>query len=96
LTEYHGGPKCLTRIKLATQMVATTFLINVVVLIILGYRQLFVPGNHWWLWIPYLVAVCFLFARGYRLKKRVAELVDAAAQRCGFVRVGRKRTSENT
>jgi hypothetical protein len=67
-----------------------------VLLVILGYRQLFVPGNHLWLWIPYLVAVCFLVARGYRLKKRVAELVDAAAQRCGFVRVERKRTNENT
>ena len=51
--------------------------------------------NHCWLWIPYLVAVCFLVARGYRLKKRVAELVDAAAQRCGFVRIGRKRPKEN-
>jgi O-antigen biosynthesis protein len=96
VTEYHGGPKCLTRIKLGTQMVATTFLINFVLLVILGYRQLFVPGNHLWLWIPYLVAVCFLFARGYRLKKRVAELVDAAAQRCGFVRIGRKRAKGET
>ena len=32
VTEYHGGPKCLTRIKLDTQMVATTFLINLVLL----------------------------------------------------------------
>ena len=71
VTEYHGGPKCLTRIKLRTQMVATTFLINFVLLAILGYRQLFVPGDHWWLWVPYLVAVCFLVARGYRLKKRL-------------------------
>jgi hypothetical protein len=77
-------------------MVATTFLINLVLLASLGYRQLFVPGNHLWLWIPYLVAVCFLVARGYRLKKRVAELVDAAAQRCGFVRVGRKPAKGQT
>jgi hypothetical protein len=60
-----------------------------VLLAILGYRQFFVPGNHLWLWIPYLIGVGILAARGYRLKKRVAELVDAAAQRCGFVRVGR-------
>ena len=52
-------------------------------------------GSHLWLWIPYLVAVCFLVARGYRFKKRVAELVDAAAQRCGFVRIGRKRPKES-
>ena len=69
VTEYHGGPKCLTRIRLDTQMVATTFLINLVLLAILGYRQLFVPGNHLWLWIPYLIAVGFLAARGYRLKE---------------------------
>jgi hypothetical protein len=71
-------------------MVATTFLINLVLLVILGYRQFFVPGSDLFLWIPYLVGVGFLVMRAYRLKKRVAELVDAAAQRCGFVRVGRK------
>jgi glycosyltransferase involved in cell wall biosynthesis len=90
VTEYHGGPKCLTRIRLDTHMVATTFLINLALLVILGYRQFFVPGSDLFLWIPYLVGVGFLVTRAYRLKKRVAELVDAAAQRCGFVRVGRK------
>ena len=90
VTEYHGGPKCLTRIKLNTHMVATTFLINLVLLAILGYRQLYVPGSDLWLWIPYVIGVGILASRGYRLKRRVAELVDAAAQRCGFVRVGRK------
>jgi glycosyltransferase involved in cell wall biosynthesis len=90
VTEYHGGPKCLTRVKLDTHMVATTFLINLVLLGILGYRQLYVPGSDLWLWIPYIIGVGILASRGYRLKKRVAELVDAAAQRCGFVRIGRK------
>ena len=90
VTEYHGGPKCLTRIKLNTHMVATTFLINLVLLAILGYRQLYVPGSDLWLWIPYIIGVGILASRGYRLKRRVAELVDAAAQRCGFVRIGRK------
>ena len=48
-------------------------------------------GSDLWLWIPYLICgLAFSSARGYRFKKRVAELVDAAAQRCGFVRVGRK------
>jgi hypothetical protein len=90
VTEYHGGPKCLTRIKLDTHMAATTFLINLVLLAILGYRQLYVPGSDLWLWIPYIIGVGVLASRGYRLKKRVAQLVDAAAQRCGFVRIGRK------
>ena len=83
VTEYHGGPKCLTRIKLDTHMVATTFLVNLVLLCILAYRQFFVPGSDLWLWIPYLI----LASRARRLKKRVAELVGAAAQRCAFTRV---------
>ncbi|HEY5704261.1 MAG TPA: glycosyltransferase [Terrimicrobiaceae bacterium] len=90
VTEYHGGPKCLTRIKLDTHMVATTLLINLALLAILGFRQFFVPGSDLWLWIPYVIGVCFLASRGYRLKKRVAELVDAAAQRRGFVRIKKK------
>jgi glycosyltransferase involved in cell wall biosynthesis len=90
VTEYHGGPKCLTRIKLDTQMVATTLLINLFVLAVLIYRQLYVAGSDLWLWIPYVIGVGILAARAYRLKKRVAELVDAAAQRRRFVRVGRK------
>jgi len=87
VTEYHGGPKCLTRIHLDTHMVATTVLVNAVLLAILGYRQFFVPGSDIWLWIPYAIWLVILFSRAYRLKKRVAELVGAAAQRCGFVRV---------
>lgn len=87
VTEYHGGPKCLTRIHLKTHTVATTILVNLVALSILGYRQLFVPGAHWWPWIFYFIFVGYLLFQGYRLKKRVAELVGAAAQRCGFARI---------
>jgi hypothetical protein len=71
-------------------MVATTLLINLFVLAVLIYRQLYVAGSDLWLWIPYVIGVGILAARAYRLKKRVAELVDAAAQRRRFVRVGRK------
>lgn len=87
VTEYHGGPKCLTRIQLDTHMVATTFLTNLILLAILGYRQVLEPGGDLWLWIPYLIWVGILYGRARRLKKRVAELVGAAAQRCGFTRV---------
>jgi hypothetical protein len=76
-------------------MVATTFLVNLVLLAVLGYRQFFMPGSDLWLWIPYIIVVGILATRGYRLKKRVAELVDAAAQRCGFVRIGRKRVPQS-
>ncbi len=87
VTEYHGGPKCLTRIKLDTHMVATTFLVNLVLLSILAYRQFFVTGSDLWLWIPYFILAGILLSRARRLKKRVAELVGAAAQRCAFTRV---------
>jgi len=87
VTEYHGGPKCLTRIQLDTHMVATTFLVNLVLLGILAYRQFLSPGGDLWLWIPYVIWVGILVWRARRLKKRVADLVGAAAQRCGFTRV---------
>ena len=87
VTEYHGGPKCLTRIQLDTHMVATTFLVNLVLLGILAYRQFIVPGSDLWLWIPYLIWVAVLTWRARRLKRRVADLVGAAAQRCSFTRV---------
>ena len=94
VTEYHGGPKCLTRVKLDTHAVTTTVVINFIILAILGYREFFVEGSDLWLWIPYLIWVGILTIRGYGLKKRAAELVDAAAQRCGFVRVKSKPVAE--
>lgn len=87
VTEYHGGPKCLTRIHLKTRMVATTLLVNLVILGILGYRQTITPGGDLWLWVPYLVAVLALLRGAHRFKKRVAQLVGAAAERCGFTRL---------
>jgi glycosyltransferase involved in cell wall biosynthesis len=87
VTEYHGGPKCLTRVHLATRMVATTFLVNLTIICFLGYRQVLEPGGDLWLWVPYLVLLGILLRRAYRLKKRVAALVGAAAQRCGFTRI---------
>lgn len=87
VTEYHGGPKCLTRVHLSTHLVATTVLINLVLLAILAYREFFVPGSDLLLWIPYLILLATLLGRAWRLKKRVAELVGAAAERCGFTRI---------
>lgn len=87
VTEYHGGPKCLTRIRLETAVVGTTVLVNLVLLAILLYRQFYVPGSDLILWIPYAIFASVLVLRAYRLKKRVAELVGAAAEHCGFTRV---------
>jgi hypothetical protein len=90
VTEYHGGPKCLTRVHLGTRMVATTLLINLILLGILLYPQLLALGSDWWLWFPYLIFLGVLFRRAWRLKKRVADLVGAAAARCGLRRMGRR------
>lgn len=87
VTEYHGGPKCLTRVNLSARMVATTCLANLILLGILAYRQFINPGSDWWLWIPYGIFVVVLFRRLWRLKRRVADLVGAAAARCGLTRM---------
>ncbi len=89
VTEYHGGPKCLTKVALRSRMVATTVLFNIILLGILLYREFLVPGSDWWLWVPYVVFVGVLVSRMARLKRRVADLVEAAALRCGLRRISR-------
>lgn len=87
VTEYHGGPKALTRVRLKTHMVATTLLVNVALLAILAYRQLHMETWDFWLQIPYAIFAFVLFRQARRLKRRVAELVGAAAQRVGLTPV---------
>lgn len=90
VTEYHGGPKCLTRVHLRNKMVATTLLVNAVMICILAYQQFLIPGGAWWPWIPYTVFVLVLARRARRLKRRVADLVEAAANRCGLSRISKQ------
>ncbi len=87
VTEYHGGPKALTRVKLSLHTVATTLLLNTILLGIIAYRQF--TGDSWdfWLQIPYAIFVIVLLTRARRLRRRVAALVEAAANRCGLTRV---------
>jgi hypothetical protein len=68
-------------------MVATTVVLQVAILALLGYQLAANPSATLWIGIPYVLAVAFLLARARRLKRRVAALVGAAAQRCGFKRV---------
>jgi len=92
VTEYHGGLKALTRVKLSTHMVATTFLVNLIALSVLLYRQIAAAdGYDLWLQVPYLIFVAVLVRQARQLKRRVAELVEAAAKRCGLDRVDNKR-----
>jgi hypothetical protein len=92
VTEYHGGPKCLTRVALATRMVATTFLANFLMISLLIY--LVATGHSMMFPVGFYAAVMIvIWTRGYRLKKRVAELVEASGQRIGLKRVDpRKKT----
>ena len=62
VTEYHGGPKCLTRAGLRNRFVPTTVIINFVALSLLVYRQLNVGHAE-----PWLIAIyfCFVFFLGF-------------------------------
>ncbi len=87
VTEYHGGPKCLTRIALSIRMVATTILVNLLILSYLVYHFLTAASGTPWYLALYGVILITFFTLAYRLKRRVAELVEAAAQRIQLKRV---------
>lgn len=87
VTEYHGGPKALTRVKLSIHSVATTLLLNAILLGVIAYRQFTADSWDFWLQIPYAIFVIVLLSRARRLRRRVAALVEAAAVRCGLTRV---------
>src|ERR1051325_7894494 len=90
VTEYHGGPKCLTRAGLRNRFVPTTVIINLVALTLLVYRELTVGHAEPWLIGIYFCFVAFLAIHARRLKYRVAELVDMAAYRAGLQRILRR------
>jgi glycosyltransferase involved in cell wall biosynthesis len=90
VTEYHGGTKCLTRIKLRYRFVTTTVILNLIALSLLIYHQLNISHVDLWSIFAYLVFVVFLTTRARALKSRVAELVDVAAYRAGLQRVMRR------
>jgi hypothetical protein len=90
VTEYHGGPKCLTRVRLRNRYVPTTVIFNLVAVTLLIYRQLNTPQLDLWFIIPYGIFLLFLGTRARALKKRVAELVDVAAYRVGLKRMDKR------
>jgi hypothetical protein len=87
VTEYHGGPKCLTRVRLRYHSVATTVLLNLFILSVLGYRKIFLGKEDLYAWLLYGLLVLWLAWRARRLKRRAADLVLAAADRAGLMRV---------
>ncbi len=91
VTEYHGGPKCLTRARLRHHMVPTTFMLNAISLTALVYRQVFTSNRDAWLWAIYALFVLWLLIRARRLKRRVAHLLIHSAQLHGLERVSGDR-----
>ena len=89
--EYHGGQKCLTRVRLRYRFVTTTIIINLFFLALIIYRGLSGGGPDLILVIPYALFLLVLMTRARRLKRRVAEIVDAAAFRLGLERITRRR-----
>ena len=94
VTEYHGGPKCLTRVRLRYRFVTTTVIINLLVLAMIIYRHLNSHGLDLRILIPYSLFLLFLISRARQLKRRVAELVDVAAFRLGLQRITKTRTRD--
>jgi hypothetical protein len=94
VTEYHGGGKCLTRVRLRDRLVTTTVIFNLIALSLLVYRQLNTSHVDLWFIIPYSFFLVFLATRARLLKSRVAELVDLAAQRAGLQPLTRQQNSK--
>ena len=90
VTEYRGGEKCLTRVRLRNRMVITTIIFNLVAITLLIYRQLNVSHIELWSISGYVLFLVFLATRARALKSRVAELVELAALRAGLQPVTRK------
>ncbi len=90
VTEYHGGGKCLTRVRLRNRMVITAIIFNLLAISLLIYRQLNVSHLDLWFIVGYGLFLVFLATRARALKSRVAELVELAALRAGLQRVIRK------
>src|ERR1044072_1858459 len=95
VTEYHGGGKCLTRVRLRGRFVTTTIIFNLIALSLLVYRQLNISHVDLWAVVPYVLFLLFLWTRARLLKSRVAELVDLAAYRAGLQRVTRRGKVES-
>ncbi|MGH8163554.1 MAG: hypothetical protein ACREP1_04385, partial [Rhodanobacteraceae bacterium] len=93
VTEYHGGPKCLTRVRLSYRFVTTTVIINLLIVAMLIYRYLNSAGPELRVLIPYAIFLLFIGTRARRLKRRVAEIVDVAAFRLGLQRITRRKAA---
>jgi hypothetical protein len=82
VTEYHGGPKCLTRVHLKSRPVVTTVMLHYAVGLVFAYRFLFLDRVDRIAWAVWGVTLFWFFLRSLKLRRRIADLVVAAGQRC--------------
>ncbi len=87
VTEYHGGPKCLTRSRSRFRFVATTAILNGIAISAFLYRYLNAGQIDLWFVVPYAAIVAFLIFRARRLERRINELIDLAAHKLGLARM---------
>jgi GT2 family glycosyltransferase len=87
VTEYHGGPKCLTRAELKLRAGGSILLTSFLLAGILAWQQFVGTGATWWALAATGGYLVFLTIRGRRLKRRLADLLSAAAKRAGLSRV---------
>lgn len=92
VTEYHGGPKCLTRASLRLRLGGAILLANALVLGLLAWQQFLGEGAPWWALAAYGAFLGFLAVRGRRLKRRLGDLLLVAARRAGLAPVTPART----
>jgi GT2 family glycosyltransferase len=92
VTEYHGGPKCLTRADLRLRLGGAILLANLFALGTLAWQQFLGDGVPWWGWAAYAVFLLFLGVRARRLKRRLGDLLTVAARQVGLEPVPTGRT----
>ncbi|MFV0336928.1 MAG: glycosyltransferase [Chthoniobacterales bacterium] len=91
VTEIHRDG-CLTRVRVKNKLVATTVLLNAILLGVLAYQAWLNPQSMSFMILVglYALFVAYLAVRARRLKRRFTQLVDAAAMKCGFKAILKK------
>ena len=84
VTEYHGGPKCLTCANLKARPVTTSLVIMISVLAVLGAVLLAAGAPAWTAFAAIAVGVVWLVWRRYVILRRSGELIDASASLAGL------------
>ncbi len=89
--EYHGGPKVLVRVEYRPTISLFSIISLTMVLILVG-AGVFAFGSTTYTFLGVAgLSSLLLLIRGWRLRHRVALLVEAAAESCGFISLNSKQ-----